>query len=137
MAICSVDPVGCRATVDYLHMPGQAFFFFFVSNCFCSVYKYIHSWHICHPVWHHLAQIVAIYMLSYHHFHEMCVCAVSWHIDVINILLLSHYLYYSLPCENVAQFYGITWWQHVHTYSGLWFSAFRKFLPVTAFGYLA
>ena len=25
------------------------------------------------------------------------------------------------------------WWQHVHTYSSLWFSAFRKFAPATAF----
>ena len=83
-------------------------FVFFVSSCFCSVYKYIYSWHICHCVWHHLAQIVAIYVLSCHHFHQMCVCAVSWHIGVINFLLLSHYLYHSLPCETVVQFYKIT-----------------------------
>ena len=107
MAVCSVNPVGCHATVDYLHMPGQAFLFF-VLSCFCSVYKYIHSSHICHHVPHHLAQIVAIGVLSCCHFHEMCACAVSWHINVINILLLSDCLYHSLSCETVAQFYKIT-----------------------------
>ena len=43
MAVCSVNPVGCHATVDHLHMPGETFLGFFFLSCFCSVYKYIHS----------------------------------------------------------------------------------------------
>ena len=52
---------------------------------------------------------MAICMLWYHHFQEMCAYAISLHINVINIPLLSHYSYHSLSCETVAQFYEITY----------------------------
>ena len=40
MALHFVDPVGCHATVDYLHMPGQAFLFF-LSQAVSAVYRNI------------------------------------------------------------------------------------------------
>ena len=109
MAICFVNPVGCHVTADHLHMPGQAFVGFFVVSHFCSVYKWIHSSDICHYVPHHLEQNVAIYVFSFHYFHEMCACTISLHIYVINILLLFHHSYHSLYCETAAQFYKITY----------------------------
>ena len=54
-------------------------------------------------------QVVAIYLFSFHHCYEMCACAISLHVNVINILLLSHYSYHSLQCETVTQFYEITY----------------------------
>ena len=109
VVICSVNPAGCHATADYLHMPDQASLFFFCLQLFLQ---------------HMQINSFMIYMLScstssgtnngqfcvvISSFHEMCACAISLHIDVINILLLSHYSYHSLSCETVAQFYEITY----------------------------
>ena len=82
MAICSVNLVGCQVTEDHLHMPGQAFWFFCLKLFLQHIQ--INSF------------ITYIYVCSFHHFHEMCACTISLHIDVINILLLSHYSYRSL-----------------------------------------
>ena len=77
MAVCSVDPVGCHATVDYLHIPGQAFLVFFCLKLFmqciqiylvmtyvssCSVSSGTNCGHLC---------------VVTSSFHEMCACAAS------------------------------------------------------------
>ena len=58
MAVCSVDPVGCYSTVDYLHMPGQAFLGFFLSQAVSAVYTniFIHDIYVImfNIIWHKL-----------------------------------------------------------------------------------
>ena len=108
MAVYSVDLVGCHAIVDHLHMPYRAFLDFLLQTISAPYTNiFIHDIYVImfDIIWH---KIVATYVLSCHHFHQVCVCAVSWHITVIMMLLLSHCLYHSLPCKTVVQFYEIT-----------------------------
>ena len=74
------------------HMQINSFMTYMLS---CSTSSATNCGHLC--------------VVPCHHFHEMCACAISLHINVINILLLSHYSYHSLSCETVAQFYKITY----------------------------
>ena len=41
MAVCSVDPVGCHATVDYLDMPGPFLFFFSLKFAPVTAFGYL------------------------------------------------------------------------------------------------
>ena len=57
MAVCSVDPVGCHATVDYLHMPGQAFLVFLsqaVSAAYTNIFMHDIYVIVFDIIWHKL-----------------------------------------------------------------------------------
>ena len=59
---------------------------------------------------------MVIYLLSFHYFYEMCACAISSHINVISILLLSHHSYHSQYCETASRFYKITYDDSIYTH---------------------
>ena len=69
MAVCSVDPVGCHATVDYLHMPGQAYFVFFLSQAVSAVYtnKFIHDIYVImfNIIWHKLWPFLCCHIIIF------------------------------------------------------------------------
>ena len=98
MAVYSVDLVGCHAIVDYLHMPDQAFLSQAVSAAYTNIF--IHDIYVIvfDIIWHKLWPFMCCHVMTF----MRCV-PVQFH-----DLLLSHYLYHSLLCETVVQFYEIT-----------------------------
>ena len=99
MALCFVNPVGCHVTADHLHMPHQAFFFLLYAIFAAYTNEFIHNVYVImfHII---LNKLWPFHVFSFHHFPEMCACAISLHINVINIGLLSHHSYHTVLMLN-------------------------------------
>ena len=138
MAVYSVDLVGCHAIVDHLHMPDQAFLDFLwqtISAPYTNIF--IHDIYVIlfDIIWHKFWPFMCCHVIIF----IRCVF-VQFHdiLTVIKMLLLSHYLYHSLPCETVVQFYKITCDDSMCTHIQVFHSVpLESLLPVTTFGYLA
>ena len=67
MAVYSVDLVGCHATVDHFHMPGQAFLFF--SQAVSAAYKniFIHDIYVIvfDIFWHKLWPFMCCHVITF------------------------------------------------------------------------
>ena len=76
MAVCFVYHVGCHTTVDYLHMPDQAFFGFFLSQAVFAAYTniFIHEIYVIvfDTIWHKLWPFLCCYIIIF-----MFACVVS------------------------------------------------------------
>ena len=134
MAICSVNPVECHVTADHFAHAWSGIFVFFCCKLFLqcihmnSFITYMSSCSILSAMnCGHVFVVISSFA------EDMCLCNfITYQCDK-HSFAISSLISQSVAWNSHTVLWNNIWWQHAHTYLGLWFSASRKFASATAF----